>query len=130
MNNESFPHANSIFTDLSYFFLPGLWSISLNCTVWFDLHTSWNGYNKFTELPLSHICACSVAQSCLTLCNLTDCSPAGSPVHEIFQARILEWVAISYSRGSSWFRDWTHVSCVSCRQILYYCTTWEIHYLI
>ena len=41
------------------------------------------------------------AQSCLTLFNPTDCSLLGSSVHEIFQARILEWVAISYSRRSS-----------------------------
>ena len=38
-----------------------------------------------------------VAQSCLTLCDLMDCSPPGYRVHEIFQARILEWVAISFS---------------------------------
>ena len=44
----------------------------------------------------------SVAQSCPTLCNRMDCSPAGSSVHEIFQAKILEWIAISSSRGSSW----------------------------
>ena len=42
-----------------------------------------------------------VAQLCLTLCNPMDCSPPDSSVHEIFQARILEWVAISFSRGSS-----------------------------
>ena len=42
-----------------------------------------------------------VAQSYLTLCDPMDCSPLGSSVHEIFQARILEWVAISFSRGSS-----------------------------
>ena len=42
-----------------------------------------------------------VAQSCLTLCNPVDCSPPGSSVHGILQARILEWVAISFSRGSS-----------------------------
>ena len=49
-----------------------------------------------------------------------------SSVHRIFQARILEWVAISSSRGSSQPRDWTCVSCVSCigRQILYHCATW------
>ena len=45
--------------------------------------------------------ACSVTQSCLTLCNSMDCSLPGSCVHGIFQARILEWDAISYSRGSS-----------------------------
>ena len=54
-------------------------------------------------------------QSCLTLCNPMDCcSPPGSSVHGIFQARILEWVAISSSRESSPPRDRTHVSCVSC----------------
>ena len=43
-----------------------------------------------------------------------DCSPPGSSVHGIFQARILEWVAISSYRGASWSRDQTHISCVSC----------------
>ena len=43
-----------------------------------------------------------------------DCSLLGSSIHGIFQARILEWVAISYSRGSSRLRDQTHISCVSC----------------
>ena len=47
-----------------------------------------------------------------------DCSPPGSSVQGIFQIRILEWVAISFSRGSSWPRDWTHISCIS-RQVLY-----------
>ena len=45
---------------------------------------------------------CLVAQSCLTLCDPMDCSPLGSSVHGIFQARILEWIAISFSRASSW----------------------------
>ena len=69
----------------------------------------------------------SVTQSCLTLCNPIDCSPPGSSFHGIFQAGMLEWVAISYSRGSSGSRDWTHVSCISFigRQILYYWATWE-----
>ena len=53
-------------------------------------------------------------QSCLTLSNPTDCSPLGSLVHEILQARILEWVAMPSSRGFSQPRDWTWVSCVSC----------------
>ena len=46
-----------------------------------------------------------VAQSCLTLCHPIGCSPPDSSVHGILQARILEWIAISYSRGSSWPRD-------------------------
>ena len=41
-----------------------------------------------------------------------DCTPPDSSVHGIFQARILEWVAISFSRGSSLPRDWTHISCI------------------
>ena len=48
-----------------------------------------------------------VAQLCLVLCNPMDCSPLGSSVYEILQARILEWVAIPFSRGSSQTRDWT-----------------------
>ena len=51
-----------------------------------------------------------VGQSCLTLCVPTDCSPPGSSIHRIFQARVLEWVAVSFSRGSSWPRDRTQVS--------------------
>ena len=55
-----------------------------------------------------------------------DYSLPGSSVHGIFQARIQEWVAISYSRGSFWPGDWTCVSCLSCicRRILYHCTNW------
>ena len=51
-----------------------------------------------------------VAQLCPALCDPMDCSPPGSSVHGILQARILEWVAISFSRGSSWPRDRTQVS--------------------
>ena len=48
-------------------------------------------------------------QSRLTLCDPMDCSLQGSSIHGILQARILEWVAISFSRRSSWPRDWTRV---------------------
>ena len=51
-----------------------------------------------------------VTQSCLTLCNPMDCSPPVSSIHAIFQARVLEWVAISFSRGYSRPRDQTWVS--------------------
>ena len=60
--------------------------------------------------PIKYVCVC--AQSCPTLCHPMDCSPPGSSVHGIFQARILEQVAISYSRGSSQSRDQTRVSCI------------------
>ena len=56
---------------------------------------------------------CLVAQLCLTLCDPLDYSPPGSSVHGIFQARILEWVAISSSRGSFQSRDQTHIFLVS-----------------
>ena len=56
-----------------------------------------------------------VAQSCPTLCNSMDCSLPGSSVHGILQARILEWIAIPFSQGSSWPRDWTRVSCIAGR---------------
>ena len=63
-----------------------------------------------------------VAQSCPTLCNLVDCSLPGFSVHGIPQARILEWVTISFSRGSSWPRDWTRVSRIGGRRFNL-CTT-------
>ena len=53
-----------------------------------------------------------LAQLCPTLCDPMDCSPPGSSVHGILQARILEWVPLSFSRGSSQPRDWTQVSCI------------------
>ena len=56
-----------------------------------------------------------VTQSCLTLCNHLDCSPPGSSVHGILKARILEWVAISFSRGSSRLRDRTQFYCFAGR---------------
>ena len=70
-----------------------------------------------------------VTQSCPTLCNSMNCSPPGSSVHGIFQARILEWVAISFSRGSSRPRDRIWVSCIG-RQILYRLSYKESLYLL
>ena len=53
-----------------------------------------------------------VAQLCLTLCDPMDCSSPGSSVHRVLQARILEWVAIPFSRRSSQPRDQIQVSCI------------------
>ena len=66
---------------------------------------------------------CVRAQSCLSLCHPMDCNPPDSSVHGIFQARILEWFAISYSRESSQPKEQTRISWVSCigGQILDYC---------
>ena len=56
-----------------------------------------------------------VTQASLTLCDPMECSHPSSSVHGILQARILEWVAIPFSRGSSQLRDWTQVSCIAGR---------------
>ena len=80
--------------------------------------------NRFLSISLNessgwlmrgdYVCFCAVAQLCLTFCGLMDCSPPGSSVHGILQARILEWVAMPLSRESSQLRDWTHSSCSFC----------------
>ena len=57
--------------------------------------------------------ACAHAQSRPTLCNPMDCSLPGSSVHGILQARMLEWVAVSFSRGSCRPRDQTHIPCIA-----------------
>ena len=62
--------------------------------------------------PRNNVYLCC-AQSCPTLCDSMDCSPPGSAVCRIFQARILKWAAVSSSRGSSQPGDQTHVPCVS-----------------
>ena len=71
----------------------------------------------------------SVAQSCSTLCNPMDYSLPGSSVHGILQARILEWVAMTSSRGALQPRDQTQVSCVSCiaGRFFTHGVTWEAH---
>ena len=88
--------------------------------------SSWTYYELISVLepwfPLKEeCCCCLVAKSRPTLCDPIDCSLPGSSVHGISQARILEWVAISFSRGTSRLRDWTHIS----RQILYHWATRE-----
>ena len=64
---------------------------------------------------------CLVAKLCPFLCDPMDYSPTGSSVHGNLKARILEWVVISFSRGSSWPKDWTRIG----RPILYHWATWE-----
>ena len=83
-----------------------------------------------------HMCLSAKSlQSCPTLSDPIDCSLPGSPVHGILQARILNWVAIHSSRGSSWPRGWTCVFYVSCigGWVLYHYhhlgSPWKIIYL-
>ena len=90
------------------------WYVWASCSAWLTVVT-----------PLGYCCCSSVAQSCPTPCDTRDCSPPGSSVHAILQARILEWVAIPSSRGPSQPRDWARVSCVG-RQILYHWAPWEV----
>ena len=65
-------------------------------------------------------------QSCPTLCNPVDCSPQGSSVCNILLARILKWVAITFSRGSSWPRDRTRLFCIAGR----FFTTWATRHCL
>ena len=69
----------------------------------------------FNEYAANHESESETAQSCPTLCDPMDCSLRGSFIHGIFQARVLEWVAISFSRGSSRPRDRTWVSHIASR---------------
>ena len=89
-------------------------------------HPGWIGQAMTTYVPTTHHPPCpewsEVAQSCPTLCDPMDSSLPGSAVHGIFQARILEWTAISFSRGSSQPRDRTRVSCIADRHFTIWTT--------
>ena len=79
---------------------------------WVPLLSTWKYLNIVNQL----FCCCHfIATSCLILFDPRDCSQPGFSVHAILQAWILEWVAISFSRGSSQPRDQTQVSCISGR---------------
>ena len=70
--------------------------------------------NKLKHEILVHGYLCAQLLSHMWLCYSMNCSPAGLSVHGIYQVRILEWVAMP-SRGSSWLRNWTCVSCITSR---------------
>ena len=86
----------------------------------------WVGFNIWMGVRAEYnFCCCFlVAKSSPTLCDSMDCNLPGSSVHGISQAKILEWVVISFSTWSSWPRDLDCVSCIG-RQILYCWTTWK-----
>ena len=65
------------------------------------------------------VCVCLVTQLCLTLCDTMDCSPPGSSVHAVLQARILEWVAIPFS-GGVFSTQGLNLGLPHCREILYH----------
>ena len=89
-------------------------------TQWFSLRINFTAvyWLGLYSLRLFHFCVCLVAQLYTTLCNPMDCSLPHSSVHGIFQASLLEQVAISYSKGSFWPRDQTHVSCPHLLRVL------------
>ena len=89
--------------------------------VWWLWRTVWQFFKQL-NIELMCVCVCVCSHSVVSNPLRTmDCNLPGSSVHEIFQARILEWVAIFSSRGSSWPRDPACISCISCigRRILY-----------
>ena len=91
--------------------------------------TIFSGYMPRSEISWSCVCyCCLVAKLCPTLCDPLKYSPSCSSVHGISQARILEWVSISSSRGSSWSRHWTQVSYIG-RWILYHWAIREAVYV-
>ena len=100
----------------------------LRTTLW-ELRM-WMVYSILTESQkethFSRVCVCCYfSRVWSTLCDPVDCNPPGSPVHGIFPARILEWVAISFSRGSSWPRDRTWVSHIASRLFYYLSHQWS-----
>ena len=113
-----------------------IWLIKIQWTTFrirqFITYTESNQKSKpkgFVRVSYSGLCPHSqkkkskmlLSQSCLTLFNPMDYSPPGSSVHGILQARILEWITISFSRGSSWSRDRIQVSCIAGR----FFTIWD-----
>ena len=96
-----------------------------------QIHNSNASIQKLKGKPLKSICfgrlppkwSHEVIQWCPTLCDPMDCSLPGASLHGILQARVLEWVAISFSRGSSWPSDRTWVSRIAGRRSNL-CATW------
>ena len=86
------------------------------------LYNSNNKNNKGLDTNLEESKESEVTQLCPTLGDPMDCSLPGSSVHGIFQAIVLEWIAISFSRGSSQPRDWTQVSRVVDRRFTVWAT--------
>ena len=86
------------------------------CSLFGLFCNNWRSYRKCLYI---FCCCCLVTKLGLTLCDPIDCSLPDSSIHGISQARIQEWVVISFSRGSSWPRDGTQV-CSHCRQTLYH----------
>ena len=96
-----------------------IWDISLSR---YETFPSPNKVPPYIFSVTSEVKWSEVIQSCLTLCNPMDCCLPGSSILGIFQARVLEWVAISFSRVSFWPRDRTRVSCIIGRHFTVWAT--------
>ena len=92
------------------------WCLEENISMQSHIHTHTHTHSR--------VCTC-LLQSCPAFCNPIGYSVPGSSVHAILQARILEWVAMPFSMGSSQLRDWTCVSCIADRFFTHW-TTWEV----
>ena len=98
---------------LSYYFLTLSFNFSIRCFCYsFNFQEFFLIFSSLASSCFMCVCVCvcvhACAQSCPTLCGPLDCSTPGSSVHGIFQAKVLEWVVVSFSRGSSWPRDQTN----------------------
>ena len=98
----------------------------------FSFQAAWNTHlcvskmeSKMRSLRFLGWLSVLVTQTCLTLCDPMNYSPPGSSVHAILQTRIMEWVAIPFSRGSSQLRDWIWVSCTTGDQTLWSEPPWK-----
>ena len=110
-------------------------------STYYSEHTHTCPQSMGSFFRMSHcVCVCVCVCACVCVHTLSHIHLFATPwtiahqaplVHGIFQARILKWVAISFSRGSSWPRDRTHVSCVSCtdKQVLFLFVFWQAGYL-
>ena len=104
--------------------------LAISVSVRLDAHSRWlclaclHLLTLVLPIPVNQCCCCWVAEWCLTLCDPLGYLLPGSSASGISQTRILEWVAISFSRGSSQPRDWTQVSRIG-KRILYHWTSRE-----
>ena len=90
--------------------LSNIHSSSLHVFSWLHSSLLFNA-ESYSIIWFNHSTVCVFSRIWL-FCDPVDCSPPGSSVHGISQARIPQWVVISFSRGSSWLRNWTWVSCI------------------
>ena len=108
--HEMWPEPKRLFlikvSGIFWAYAPSL-SLSLSLSLSFSLSLS---LSLYIYIYIYIYTSASCAQSHLIPCNRIDCNPPGSFVHGIFWARILKWVAMPSSRGSSWLRDWNYVS--------------------